>query len=155
MGALAAFGVAAGFTGALIVDQAFGAITGHFWPLAGIGMLISFATGAATAALQSLLGVVGTLVCLVAFVMFGNASAGGAYQGTFIPGFWRTIGPWLPGGAGVSSLRGAVYFDGANITGRLLVLGVYAAVGVAVAIAVGWRRGPSAPELELASAGAV
>jgi hypothetical protein len=155
MAGLAAFCVAAGFAGALIADQAFGAIAGHFWQLAEIGMLIGFAAGAATAALQSLLGVGGTLVGLVAFVMFGNAASGGAYAGAFIPGFWRAIGPWLPSGAGVSGLRGAVYFGGANITGRLLVLGGYAAVGVVVAVAAGWRRGLRAPELELASAAAV
>jgi hypothetical protein len=151
IGGLVAFSVAAGFAGALIADQAFGAITGHFWQLAGIGMLISLATSAATAALQSLLGVVGTLVCMTAFVMFGNAASGGAYEGVFIPGFWRAIGPWLPSGAGVSSLRGAIYFDGANITGRLLVLGGYAAVGVIVAVVAGWRRELRAHELELAS----
>jgi hypothetical protein len=155
IGGLAAFSVAAGFAGALIADQAFGAITAHFWQLAAIGMLISFATAAATAGLQSLIGVAGTLVCMVAFVMFGNAASGGAYQGIFIPGFWRAIGPWLPSGAGVSSLRGAVYFDGANITGRLLVLGGYAAGGVLIAVLAGWRRELRARQLDTAPVAAV
>jgi hypothetical protein len=149
---LAVFSAFAGLTGGLLLDQALGAITGHFLALAAIGALIAVAVAATTAALQSALGVAGTLVAMIAFVILGNSSSGGAYPLTFAPGFWRTIGPWLPTGAGVSALRGAIYFDGANITGRLLVLSGYALVGGVVTLALGRRRGLRAPELEAAVA---
>jgi hypothetical protein len=155
VGALAAFSVAAGLVGALVVDVAFGAVTGHFILLAAIGALLAFAVAAATSAVQSALGIAGTLVAMVAFIMFGNSSSGGAYQGTFTPGFWHAIGPYLPAGAALSAFRGIVYFDGANIDGRLAVLAIYAVVGAVVTIVVGWRRGPRLAELELSVAASV
>jgi hypothetical protein len=102
--------------------------------------------------LQTTLGVAGTGVAMVVFIILGNSSAGGAYQLSFAPGFWRAIGPYLPQAAGLSALRAAVYFDGTNIGGRLAVLAVYAAVGSIVCIAVRKRRGPRADELEVAAA---
>jgi hypothetical protein len=151
IGALAIFAVAAGLVGAAIVD-AFGAITTHFLPLWWITALVVFAAAAATAAVQTGFGFPGTGIALVAFIILGNSSAGGPYQLTFAPGFWRTIGPYLPQAAGLSALRGAVYFDGANIGGRLAVLAVYAAVGSIVCVAIGKRRGPRADEVEVAAA---
>ena len=155
IGALAVFSVAAGVVGASVVDAAFGAIKGHFWSIALVGALLAFAVAAATSAFQSALGIVGTLVAMVAFIMFGNSSSGGAYPGTFMPPFWHTIGPYLPGGAGLSTLRSAVYFDHTNIAGRLAVLIVYAVVGSAVTIAVGWRSAPRLADLEIAAAASV
>jgi hypothetical protein len=153
--ALAVFSVMAGVVGAALVDVAFGAIKGHFLSVAAVGALLTFAVAAATQGLQFALGIAGTLVAMVAFIMLGNSSSGGAYQGTFIPGFWRAIGPYLPPGAGLSSLRSVVYFDGANVAGRLTVLAVYAIVGAVVTVVLGWRRGPQAAELEVATAAAL
>jgi hypothetical protein len=153
--ALTVFAVLAGFLTALVVGPAIGTVPGHTLELGAIGALIVVAAALATSALQSALGLAGTLVAMVAFVMLGNSSAGGAYPGTFVPGFWRAVGPWLPTGAGFSALRAAIYFDGTAIAGRLLVLAGYALVGAVVTIALGWRRGLRAPELELATAAAV
>lgn len=155
IGALAGFSVAAGLVGATVVDVAFGAIQGHFLSLTLAGALLAFAVAAATSAFQSALGITGTLVAMVAFIMFGNSSSGGAYEGTFMPGLWRAIGPYLPGGAGLSAFRAIVYFDSANTAGRFTVLAIYASVGALVTIVVGWRRGPRLPELELAAAASV
>jgi hypothetical protein len=149
--AIAGYGVAAGIAGALILDQAFGAVGGHFWSIAGIGALISVAVGMATMALQSVFGMLGSALATVAFVMFGNAASGGPYSGDFLPGFWRTIGSWLPSGAGVDSLRSAVYLDGANVAGGLLRLCAYVLAGTAVVLAVSWRARQRHPEIELAA----
>jgi hypothetical protein len=155
VGGLAGFSLAAGIVVAFLADVAFGAIEGHFLAIAGIGALLAFAVGAATSALQAAFGIGGTLIAMVAFIMLGNSASGGAYQGTFTPGFWRAIGPYLPAGAGLSALKGAVYFDGTNIVGRLVVLVLYAAVGALVTVVLAWRRGLRIPELELAAAAAV
>jgi hypothetical protein len=153
IGALATFAGLAGLVVASIV-HGFGAITSHFFALWWIAAFVVFAAAAATAALQTALGVAGTGIAMVVFIILGNSSAGGPYQLTFAPGFWRAVGPYLPQAAGLSALRGAVYFDGTNIAGRLAVLAVYAAVGSLVCIAVGRRHGPRADELEVAAAAA-
>jgi uncharacterized phage infection (PIP) family protein YhgE len=153
VGALFVFSLVTGFLTAVVVGPLLGAMPDHVAQVGAIGSLIVFAAAMATSALQSLLGVAGTLVALVVFVLFGNPSAG-LYPGSFVPGFWRWIGPWLPGGAGLSALRGSVYFDGTAIGGRLLLLTVYAVAGAAITIALGWRRGLRAPEAEVATAAA-
>jgi hypothetical protein len=151
IGALATFAGLAGLVGASIVNG-YGAITSHFFALWWIAAFVVFAAAAATAALQTALGVAGTGIAMLVFIILGNSSAAGPYQLTFAPGFWRAVGPYLPQAAGVSALRGAVYFDGTNIGGRLAVLAVYAAVGSIVCIAIGKRHGPRADELEVAAA---
>jgi hypothetical protein len=40
------------------------------------------------------------------FVILGNPSAGGAYQPTLLPPFWRAISSARPNGAGTDSHRG-------------------------------------------------
>lgn len=154
VGALLVFSILTGFLTAVVVGPLIGALSGHVAEAGAIGSLVVFAAAMATSALQALLGVAGTLVALVAFVLLGNPSAG-LYPGSFVPGFWRAIGPWLPGGAGLSALRGSVYFDGTAIGGRLALLAVYAGAGAAITIALGWRRGLHAPEAEMATAAAV
>ena len=54
--------------------------------------------------------------------------------------------------ADLSALRGAVYFDGTNIGGRLTVLALYAVIGSVACIAIGRRHGLCADQLELAGA---
>jgi hypothetical protein len=151
VGALAVFAGFAGLVAASISDG-YGAITSHFLAIWWIVALVVFAAAAATAALQSALGIAGTGVALAVFIILGSSSAGGPYQLTFAPGFWRAVGPYLPQAAGVSALRGAVYFDGTNIGGRLIVLTLYAVIGSVACIAIGRRHGPRADELELAGA---
>jgi hypothetical protein len=150
VGALATFAGLAGLVGGSIVDG-YGAITTHFFALWWVAAFVVFAAAAATAALQTAFGVAGTGIAMVVFIILGNSSAGGPYQLTFAPGFWRAVGPYLPQAAGLSALRGAVYFDGTNIAGRLAVLAVYAAVGSIVCIAIGKRHGLRADELEVAA----
>ena len=152
---LLAFSVLTGFVTVLVVGQALDTVPGHVAEAGAIGSLIVFAAAMATSALQSALGIAGTLVAMIAFVMLGNSSAGGAYPGSFVPGFWRTIGPWLPTGAGLSALRGSVYFGGSAIAGHLLVLAAYAVIGATVTIGLGWRRGLHVPEAEIATAAAL
>src|SRR4029077_5399335 len=153
VGALLAYSLLAGFLTAVVVGPLIGAVPGHVAQVGAIGSLVVFAAAAAACALQTLLGAPGTVVALGLFVLLGNPPAG-LYPGSFVPGFWRTIGPWLPGGAGLSALRGSVYFNGTAIDGRLVLLAVYAIAGAAITIALGWRRGMLAPEVELATAAA-
>jgi hypothetical protein len=142
---------------AVIADPVFDALTGNFGGLFGVCAFTILAAAAATAGLQALLGMPGTALALICFILIGNPSTGGAVTTEFLPGFWRAVGPWLPGGAGTEAIRNVVYFGGADLGRSFAVLGAYVAAGSALAIAVGWRRARRTvdPEIELASAAAI
>lgn len=93
------------------------------------------AAAAATMAVEALIGVAGIGVVVLAFVILGNPSAGGAYQTTMLPGFWRAISGWLPNGAGTDSVRRIVYFGSHGVTGHLLVLALYVVAGAGITLA--------------------
>jgi hypothetical protein len=154
LGLLAGFSVASGLGTALLAGEAFDALPGHFWEIAMAGTLTVFAVAAASMAVQLLLGVVGTLVVMIALVLIGNPSSGGVVLPEFLPAFWRTVGPWLPNASGYQLLRNLIYFDGAQIIRPILVLGAYAVIGSAILLIFATRRRKSPidlpPEVELA-----
>ena len=128
------YAVISGLGGALVVDQLLGALTGHFFALWGIGTLLVFTAAAVTMALQVAAGVLGIGLTVLLFVVLGNPTAGGAYQASLLPGFWRVLSPALPNGAGTDAVRGVVYLGGTGVTGSLLVIAVYAVFGTVVAL---------------------
>lgn len=153
------YAAACGLSGAAIVGPWFAAISGHFWGVALAGLLIVFAVTAITMALQFLLGVGGTLLVLVLFVMLGNPSSGGIVPASFLPNFWQAIGPWLPNFSAYELIRNVVYLDDASIRRPVSVLLVYAVVGVALLLVrasfgMSDRPGIDDPEAELAAAAA-
>ena len=99
-----------------------------------------FSVAAITSGLQGLLGFVGTGIALLLFLVASNPSAGGAIVFPVLPGFWRTIGPWLPTGGATTLLRNTVYFGGHHLAHSLVVLLIYAVIGVVLMIAAGARR---------------
>jgi hypothetical protein len=127
---VAGFAVASGISGAAIVDSGFGYATGHFWPLSGIGALLVFSVGIVTVALESILGLVGTAVAILLFVVAGNPSAGGPWPLDMSPRPWRQVGPYLPNGAGVTSSRQILFFGSHALSMPLIVLGAYGAAGI-------------------------
>jgi hypothetical protein len=96
-----------GLGAALIADPLLRAITGHFAALWGIGTLLVLA--AATIAFQSILGFLWIAATIAALAVLGSPSVDGAHPYQMRPGFWRTIGTWLPNGAGVDAVRRLVY----------------------------------------------
>lgn len=138
--ALLVYAAAAGAGGAALDKAIIASPDGHFAALWGFGTLLVFAVAAFTMALEVVGGVVGIGVAIIIFVVLGNPSAGGAYPGPLLPGFWAAIGPWLPPGAGVSAVRGITYFSDHAITGPVLVVTGYALVGVLVSVTGSSRR---------------
>lgn len=137
---LAGYSLASGLLGVLVVQQIVGVLDGNTLALAAVGALLVFATGAATAALQSLLGIVGTALAILLFVAIGNPASGGPLATELLmPGLWRTVGPLLPPGAGTTLVRNIAYFDGNALRGALTVLGAYAAAGSAIVALIGYR----------------
>jgi hypothetical protein len=143
-GRLAALAVVA-FAGALLTDVFAGPVydavpTSKFFVLWGLFVLVMLAVAYATAALQTVLGAAGTLVVVVVFVIFGAPASGGTLPSPYLPGFWRTLGPYLPAGAGTTAVRNTIYFDGNGIARSLVVLAAYLVIGAAALIVIRRRR---------------
>jgi hypothetical protein len=135
LGALAGFSIVAGILSVVILRASFDVFAGHVVALSAIATLTVFASGAATAGIQSAIGEAGTALIILAFVILGNAASGGPFARPLLPGFWSTIGGLLPPGASVDLARSALFFDGARIVGPTLVLVGWAALGTALALA--------------------
>ncbi|MCA1983572.1 ABC transporter permease [Nocardioides nematodiphilus] len=134
LGATVPYALASGLGGALIVDQWLGAQTGHFWALWGLGTLLVLSSATVTMAFQVLFGTIGIGLTVLLFVVLGNPSAGGAYQSHLLPSLWRTVGGWIPNGAGTDAVRRIVYFDAHGVGSRLAVIVAYIVVGVVVTL---------------------
>jgi hypothetical protein len=67
---------------------------------------------------------------------------------------WRTVGGVLPPGASVDLSRSALFFGGARIAGPIIVLVVWALLGIALAVALGGRIMNPADTEAAAAAGA-
>lgn len=135
LAAVVPYAVLSGLGGVLVVDQVLGALTGHFFALWWLGALVVASAATVTLAFQVLFGVLGIGITVLVFVILGNPSAGGAYQTSLLPTFWRTIGNALPNGAGTDTVRRIVYLGSNGITGHLVVIAVYVVAGAAVALA--------------------
>ncbi|MCG5432067.1 ABC transporter permease [Mycobacterium sp. MYCO198283] len=140
LGATVPYSLLSGLGGALIAGPLLHAMAGHFWPIAGIGALVSLVAAAVTIALQMLFGVFGIGLTVLLFVILGNPSAGGAYQPGLLPPFWRAISSALPNGAGTDAIRRIVYFDGVGAAPNVVVLAIWAVGAVALTVAAAAYR---------------
>jgi len=156
IGALAGFGVVSGILSVVLLRASFDVFSGHVVALCAVAALTIFASGAATAGIQAAAGPAGTGLVILVFVILGNAASGGPFARPLLPGLWRTIGGVLPPGASVDLARATLFFDGARIAGPILVLVAWAAVGTALALALGGRiMNPVDVEAEAAAGAAV
>jgi uncharacterized protein DUF3533 len=147
--ALAGVAVLGGLLTCTIAGPILGAVpTSKFLTLWALFALVMAAVALATSALQTVLGPPGTLVVVVLFVIFGAPAAGGSVPASFLPGFWRTIGPYLPAGAGTTAVRNTIYFDGNAIAKALIVLMAYLLVGAVVTVTARRQPPPSAQDAE-------
>ncbi|MBO1753959.1 DUF3533 domain-containing protein [Allobranchiibius sp. CTAmp26] len=147
----AAYAVVSGIGGALVVGPLIGALNGHFWAVAGVGMLVSLTASVFTMGMEALFGIVGIGVSILLFVVLGNPSAGGAYGYELLPTLWRVVGRWLPNGAGVDSIRSIVYLGGDSLGLHLGVLAWWLLLGLLSFFLVsnntywGFRRDDASP----------
>ena len=144
------YSILSGIGGATIVTNAFGYQQGHELSIVLIGTLIVGSVSLTTAALQSAGGLVGTGLVILGFVVVGNPSAGGPWPMAMLPAPWRQIGGWLPNGAGLNAVRDVLFFHGHDLGSQILVLGIYAAVGLGL-LALLSVRGRPLVEISLAS----
>jgi hypothetical protein len=136
----ALYAVTSAGLGVVLMDPLFGCLTGHPWALLGAGSLIVFAAAMTTAALVSLFGMAGIVVAIVAFVILGNPTSGGSVPNEMLSGGYRFLAEVLPNHAAVSLVHGIQYYGGNGLGHPIFVLGLYAAVAVAVCFAQAYRR---------------
>jgi hypothetical protein len=132
--ALLLFSALAGAIVAFSVDTLVGALTGHFWGVAGVTSLLALAVASFVVGLGRLVGPPGVAAAALLLVLLGQSSAGGAITYEFQPGFHHTLSQLFPNGAALTALRNTVYFGGAHTTSALLVLCAWTAVGVGLAL---------------------
>ena len=145
LAAMVALGIGAGLVAALVTNVVVGAYSGHFLAVWGVTTLFVLALGLPIAAFQVLVGIAGTAIGAVMFLIIGNPASGGSSAPELLPGFWRALSQLLPPGAGTTALHDVVYFHGHGMTHALLVLGTYAIVGAAVVFTVSTLRARAKP----------
>jgi hypothetical protein len=142
---MAALAIGAGLVAALVTNVIVTAFPSHFIAVWGVAALFVLALGLPIAAFQVLLGVAGTAIGAVMFLVIGNPASGGSSAPELLPGFWRDLSQLLPPGAAITAMRSVVYFHGHGATNALLVLGTYAILGAAAVVAVHIHRARARP----------
>jgi hypothetical protein len=132
--ALVLFAGMAGLVVAFSVDTLVGALTGHFWGVAGVTALLALAVGSTCLGLGQLLGPAGVACAFLALVLLGQSSAGGAITYELQPGFHHALSQLFPNGAALTALRNTVYFGGAHTLAPLAVLLSWAAAGAGLGL---------------------
>lgn len=131
----------AGLVVAFDVDVIVGALTGRFVGIAIVSGLLALAVSASAHGLGHLAGPVGIVTAILTLLLLGVSSAGGAVTYQLEPGFFGALSQLLPPGAALTAVRNVEYFDWAATLAPLLVLGAWAAGGLAFGL-LGELYGP-------------
>jgi hypothetical protein len=132
--ALGAYAVLAGLVAAFNVDVLVGALPGDFIGIAIVCGLLALAVSAAAHGLGYLGGPAGIALAVVILMLLGVTASGGAVTYELQPGFYGAISQLLPPGAALTAVRNVAYFDWAATAAPLVVLGAWAAGGVALGL---------------------
>lgn len=141
LGVLAVYAILAGALSTLALQTLLGALAGPWVADAAVLSLACLAIAAATAGLVSLLGAGGAVLGVLVLFFFGFPFSGAASSWRMLPTPWGWLAQGLPVGAVNQALRSVAFFDGSGSGGALLVLGVWAAVGVLGCLVVRRPRG--------------
>ena len=122
---MSVFAVASGVLIALIAHTGFDAIPASFGMVTLLVGLLAWASAAGVGVLLRVFGPLGMSVASIVMLIFGNATSGGILPTTFLPGWLSPLAQVLPPAAAVRGLRGAAYFQNANLTNALLTLAAW------------------------------
>lgn len=145
LAAIFALGIGGGLMAALATNVVVEAFQDNFLAVWGVATLFVLAIALPISAFQTLLGLPGTAVGLIVFIVIGTPASGGGSAPELLPGFWRAVSQLLPPGAAITSMRDVVYFDGHGAAGTLLVLGIYAILGAIGAVTIDRLRARAGP----------
>ncbi|MEU5836304.1 ABC transporter permease [Streptomyces diacarni] len=138
--ALLAAAALVGLAATALTDSWLGVLAGNWWAEVGAFGLTVLAVSSAVAGLGVLLGPKGIGVGAMLTVLLGNPWSGVPSAPELLPDPVGTLGQWLPPGAGGTLLRGVGFFDGRAVDTPVLVLTVWAVLGL-TALALGGLRG--------------
>jgi hypothetical protein len=130
IGIVGTYAVSAGVLGTLATDWLVGGLGDGLWLAIGVVALLSLAVGSVIAACARIMGPAGVALGALVVVLLGLVSSGGPLGSEFLPDAYRALAPWLPVAPASSALRGALYFDGAGVTDPVVLLSVWAALGI-------------------------
>jgi hypothetical protein len=140
-GAVLVYAALAGLVVAFDVDVLAGALTGEFAGIAVVSALLALSVSAAAHGLGHLAGPAGIVAAILALLLLGLSSAGGAVTYELQPGFFGAVSQLLPSGAALTAVRNVEYFHWAATLAPLLVLGAWAVGGLAFGL-LGELYGP-------------
>jgi hypothetical protein len=119
----------------------------NYWLLAAGLTLGVFATSALLLGLNSIGGKVGLGIGVALLVLVGAPLSGLSTAPEWIPDPWGKLGQLLPSGANATMLRSTAFFDGHGAGPALVVLLIWAVIGLALA-GLGYVLWQPEPELE-------
>jgi hypothetical protein len=122
----------------VILNLGFGALTGAWPALLGIGVFGALSMVLTVSACQATFGLAGTGLAAFTLIFIGNAISGGSMPGPLLPNVYRQISEWLPNGAIVRGARAVVYFDGHGVGQPLVALGAWSALALLVLAINDW-----------------
>jgi len=129
LGFTVAYGALAGMTAMGTATWISGGYGDGFWAAVGLVVLASIAVGAVIGGLVRLFGVAG--IGLAALLMLLSlVSSGGPVGSQLLPDFYRALAPWAIAGQLYSSLRGALFFNGAALATPIAILSGWLVVGL-------------------------
>ncbi|OJX62280.1 MAG: hypothetical protein BGO95_08070 [Micrococcales bacterium 73-13] len=132
--ALLVYSVVGGLAIPAIMQGWFGVLGGDYLMNAAAFGLTLLAIGAPIVGFASLVGRAGVAIGPVLFLLIVNPISGAAMPKEFLPVPWGDVGQWFPPGAGATLIRDLSYFPSADLTFPWLVLAIWAAGGLALAV---------------------
>lgn len=147
------FAVVSGLLSSLMLTHFSGVLPGNYFVNAAIVALLELAMVSVITGLGSLIGPPGIAIGAVLMFVVGNPLSGLASAPEMLPQPLGSLGQFLPAGAGATLLRTVGPFDGAGAGGPVLVLAVWALIGLGLLYASSRRRpAPAAPQGAAAAA---
>jgi hypothetical protein len=132
VGVVVVFGALSSLVGMGTAVWIAGGYGSGFWTAVGLVALASMAVGAVVAGLTRLLGAPGLALAALVVVLLDLVSSGGPVGSQLLPDFYRWLAPWMPATQLYSSLRGALYFDGADLVNPLIGLVAWLVGGIVI-----------------------
>ena len=143
MAVLLAGAVLAGLTVLVVAQGWLGVLDGGWLRNAAALSLMVLAIAASVAGLDALAGRIGLASGAILMILIGNPFSGISSAPELLPQPVGTIGQLLPPGAGGNLLRSSAFFDGNGGGAHVIVLGVWALLGLAAVGAVALRPTPA------------
>jgi hypothetical protein len=133
-GVVVAGAILAGLAATALIQSWLGVVEGSWAANAGVLTLTLLAIAATVAGLDALFGTIGATTGALLMILIGNPFAGASSGPEMLPEPTGLIGQLMPPGAGINLLRSTGFFDGAAVTGHVVVLAVWAAVGLTMVL---------------------